>query len=354
MATIALIGDCAIVDGNCDARLFKAANGRKIGEQEINRTCFGTWDTEDIVVCRVDTNWLEIHCHGGDAAVSRILSDLESAGCQIVSWQEALGEQGGAFEVEMAEAITKATTRRTAGYLIRQKTTFEPAIKRLLDVEDTDKLHAEIAETLKWVKFARHLTQPWQIVLAGRPNVGKSSLINQLVGFERAIVFDEPGTTRDVVSAETALDGWPVCFSDTAGIRDSAAELEATGIELARDRLTAADCQVLVLDVSESPTADDDLLLSSYPESLVVANKDDLPDQWKDHVPQNAIRVSAVNGTGINQLVAAIVSKIIPELPSKDQPLPLVARHIRCLEGAQTASSKAEIHRSIRQILSLT
>ena len=89
------------------------------------------------------------------------------------------------------------------------------------------------------------------MVIAGPPNVGKSSLINALLGFQRAIVFDLPGTTRDVVTAVTALDGWPVELSDTAGLRSSDDPLELAGIEQAHRQAAAADCLLLVFDASQ-------------------------------------------------------------------------------------------------------
>ena len=80
----------------------------------------------------------------------------------------------------------------------------------------------------------RHLLTPFDVVLAGPANVGKSSLINALVGYNRAIVYDAPGTTRDVITAETAIDGWPVTLSDTAGLRDSDDPLEMAGVQTAQ------------------------------------------------------------------------------------------------------------------------
>ena len=91
-----------------------------------------------------------------------------------------------------------------------------------------------------------HLTTPWRVVLAGPPNVGKSSLKNALVGYQRAIVCDLPGTTRDVVATTTAIDGWPIQLADTAGLRDAADELEAAGVARAARALAAADLVVLV------------------------------------------------------------------------------------------------------------
>ena len=96
--------------------------------------------------------------------------------------------------------------------------------------------------------IGRHLTRPWQVVLTGPPNTGKSSLLNAILGYSRAIVDPTAGTTRDVVTAVTALDGWPVEISDTAGIRATNAAVEQAGIRLAEQRIADADLVVLVLD----------------------------------------------------------------------------------------------------------
>jgi tRNA modification GTPase len=120
-----------------------------------------------------------------------------------------------------------------------------------------------------------HLTHPWRIVLAGRPNVGKSSLINALVGFERALVHATPGTTRDLVTAASAIDGWPVELIDTAGLRSTGDALEAAGIRLAEGQMAAADLVVLVFDASSRGDVDQQQLATRWPEALTVYNKCD-------------------------------------------------------------------------------
>ncbi len=120
-----------------------------------------------------------------------------------------------------------------------------------------------------------HLTKPWQIVIAGPPNVGKSSLLNAFVGYQRAIVFDQPGTTRDVVTAATAIDGWPVQVSDTAGLRSSADPLETAGADSAAQQARAADCLLLVFDASQHWTAGNQQLIDAWPQAVVVGNKCD-------------------------------------------------------------------------------
>lgn len=181
-------------------------------------------------------------------------------------------------------------------------------------------------EMLAWANFGTHLTQPWEVVLAGRPNVGKSSLINALVGFERSIVFDEPGTTRDVVTADTVLDGWAIRLSDTAGQRGSARDLEAAGIARAREAFANADARLLLIDVSQPPHADDWQLLAEWPDAIVVAHKVDLLDAWGEALPKKAIRVSSLQRTGLRELSSAIVLRLVPMLPPDDAVIPLTDR----------------------------
>src|SRR6185503_7750192 len=97
-----------------------------------------------------------------------------------------------------------------------------------------------------------HLTTPWRVVFAGPPNVGKSSLVNALLGYPRAIVYDQPGTTRDVLTASTAFDGWPFELRDTAGLRDgiSLDSVEVEGVARARAQIATADLVVFVHDRS--------------------------------------------------------------------------------------------------------
>ena len=112
-------------------------------------------------------------------------------------------------------------------------------------------LAAELLDAvLAYRHVGTHLTTPWRVVLTGRTNVGKSSLINALAGFERAIVSHQPGTTRDVVTTVTAIDGWPVQLADTAGLRISDDELETAGVRLAVETVQSADLIIAVEDAA--------------------------------------------------------------------------------------------------------
>ncbi len=325
--------------------LFRAASGRALCDLPANQICFGQWSSgtiEEVVVCRDSENSFEVHCHGGHAAVQRILSDLQHAGCTIVDWPTQWQATASLLDREYAEALSRATTTRTAAWIVAQDDRLQRTFDWLQEQFAAKNWSAVIAkadEILKWAEFGRHLTRPWSVVVAGRPNVGKSSLINALVGYERSIVFDQPGTTRDVVTAETVLDGWPIQLSDTAGQRCTQDELESSGIARARAALAAADCRILVIDTSEPPHADDLRLLAEKTEALLVAHKSDLPDQWGVAVPEQAIHVSSLRRTGLETLSTAIVRRLVPELPSEAAVVPLTERQIGVLMDLRSAAN---------------
>ncbi len=190
-------------------------------------------------------------------------------------------------------------------------------------------------------RLGRHLIQPWKVVLAGPPNVGKSSLINALVGYQRAIVHDAPGTTRDVVTAVTALDGWPVELADTAGLRTTADPLETAGVALAEERLAAADAIVLVFD-RRAPWDDAARQLAArWPQASVVLNKSDLAPA-NCPVPSTAICTSAATGQGLAELQQAMVARLVPAEPGAGLAVPFTPRQIACLQDVVAVLERAD------------
>ncbi|MBI3861345.1 MAG: 50S ribosome-binding GTPase [Planctomycetia bacterium] len=315
-----------------------------MAEQPLDRVLFGRWGKapgEEVVVCRVDHEIIEIHCHGGDAAARRILADLERAGCLIVSWQELETACASQFDAECREALSNAPTLRCADILLDQLMgTLRSSIEQIIGLVqrgETKFAPREITTLLDRARFGRHLTEPWQVVIVGRPNVGKSSLLNALAGYQRAIVFDKPGTTRDMVTAEIALDGWPVRLTDTAGIRKAGSALESAGIELALDQARRADRCLIVIDGS-APHADDEGLLAAWPGALVVANKSDLPDAWEERLPVGVHRVSSLTGEGIAALGDALAASLILQVPAARMAVPVAARQVELLQMALSAA----------------
>lgn len=338
--------------------LFLATNGRSLMQQSIDRVCFGRWGheaAEDVVACRVSEDVVEIHCHGGDAAVARIVSDLEARGCArvlattVITGSDSAGGSPSLsrtisgyelIEAECRGALSRATTLRTADILWQQCEGQLASAMTELATLPPERAKRQAAELLRWAEFGRHLTEPWRVVLCGRPNVGKSSLINALVGFGRSIVFDQPGTTLDVVTIETALDGWPVELSDTAGLRESTSELEMAGIERARRRLESADLRVLVIDTSQQADEADRRLLTAWPEAVVVAHKCDLPVMWGAPVPPEALAVSSVTGEGVNLLAELVSGRLVPEVPLPRTLIPVNARQVAQLARVVAATKR--------------
>ena len=256
---------------------------------------------------------VEIHCHGGLMAVQRV---LERVLAQPHVRRALPGEfsqravLNGRLDLTQAEAISElvaARSRRAAqlamtgvdGGIQRRITSLR---ERLLDQlselearvdfeEDLPPLDGaellvelqcvrrELEQLVEDAKRGDVLRQGLQVALVGRPNVGKSSLLNRLSRRERAIVTDLPGTTRDVLESEIVLEGVPITLVDTAGIRATQDALEQLGIDRSNQALAAADVVLLVFDLSLGWTSDDAALLAQIPDDLprlLVGNKADL------------------------------------------------------------------------------
>ena len=344
-----------LVEGPTDAmdwgRLFVAANGLDLADQEIGRICFGHWGeregglpSEQVVVCRTGDNRVEVHCHGGTVAVARILGDLVESGARKCDWIELTGGRRGEpihrVEIEVTEALAAATTWRLASILLDQQSGI--LLRSLRQIESTDwesrdELAGLVNGLLEWSGLGRWLAGPPTVVLAGSTNVGKSSLLNALLGFGRAIVWDEPGTTRDAVVGHTAIDGWPVRLVDTAGLRETEDEIEAVGIEHTRREIAAADLVLLVVDGSIPVDESTSRSIGAMGEGLIVANKCDLGDATDGMLPGGTLAVSALNGDGIDSLAAAIVARLVPRVPEPGTAVPVSNRLVECLERAARA-----------------
>ncbi len=359
VAVVAIDGPLATVVVN---RYFRAANGRSLEDQPLKRIVYGCWGTatgEDLIVCRRAAQEIEIHCHGGAQSSAQIVSDLVSADCTEIDWQDWVADRHECPLSATAQiALAHARTARTAAVLLDQ---YDGALRREMDAiregladgragAASDRLE----QLLAWADLGLHLTEPWRVVIAGEPNVGKSSLINSLVGYQRAIVFDQPGTTRDVVTATTAIDGWPVSLSDTAGLHEATDPIESTGIAMAVEQLHRADLVVWVLDATELATGDrvQSRLRAVAPSVdwsrvLMVANKIDLVGEAID-LGDATLATCAVSGAGVDQLVETIACRLVPVAPPRGAAVPFTAGQVDRLRKSHEACIAGEFDRAAR------
>lgn len=314
----------------------------------IGRVRYGLWNppvsdeaAEQVVVCRTETQTVEIHCHGGNAVCQMILEDLVQAGCKLVPAADYPMQVDCEIKREAAVDLQKATTDRVAAILLDQLNgALSEAVARISERQRTQGATAvrlEVEELLRWSELGLHLIEPWRVVLAGPPNAGKSSLMNAIVGSSRAIVHSEPGTTRDWIETLTAVDGWPVALTDTAGLRDSSDEIESEGIRRAKERVDAADLVLFVVDATVGWTKTHELLraATTRKRTLVVWNKVDLRRGIANppECPPDAISTCAKESLGIAELLAAIAQELVPAVPPPLAAVPFRLRHVELLKS---------------------
>jgi len=288
----------------------------------------GEGEADDVVVAVkrwTPEPWLELHCHGGREVV-RLLEDLFAArGVEVRPWQQLeFAFAGDPLQTKALSVLANALTVRTATIALDQ---YHGAFARAIEAVRTslkrgDGTEAErvLVELDRYAAVGLHLTMPWRVVIAGAPNVGKSSLVNALAGYQRSVVSPVPGTTRDVVTTLLALDGWPVEVADTAGWRSPSADaaLEREGIARARQAMASADLCLWLLDGSTPPVWPD----ANLGPVRYVVNKTDLPPAWCLG-SLDAVRVSAQTGAGLPALCAAIANWLVPDIPAPGAGVPL-------------------------------
>ena len=307
--------------------LFKPVGSRSfqtLVQQTEQVIFYGQWKStaEDLVVVKTKFG-LEIHCHGGDAASAAIVDDLVHSGCESVQQQAWRLLHCDRWQAETETAICAATTTRTAGLLLKalqNQTTALAELSAKIAGQQIPAAVADIEHALSWADFGISLTTPRSVVFCGHPNVGKSSLVNAIAGFQRAIVNSQAGTTRDVLSQSTAIDGWPIELKDTAGLRVSEDRVEALGIEKAKQEIARSQIRCLVFSCEDNDLTVHRELLQSLNPQLVVFNKSDLVPNFQ--VPTEldfagpVQVVSATDQAGLKSLVSQIADVLAPQLPA--------------------------------------
>ena len=289
---------------------------------------------DEIILCHLaQPPVFEVNCHGGPAAVAAVSRRLSDLGLEPVDADQLLRTQGATpIERDARRLLRAAQTPLAARVLLDQ---LDGALARALAHMDgclrqnrADEAVTEIDALLaRWRQCGRFLADPPRIVIAGRPNVGKSTLLNRLVGADRAITSPAPGTTRDYVEAEAALDGVPVVLVDTAGLGEGRDALERLGVERARGELARASLVLYLLDASEGAGAEDEAVLRSLGErGLAVWNKVDLAPR-----PSGAPGVSALLGEGVAALTAAILARLGYQSVAAGDAVPFTAEQAQIL-----------------------
>ena len=320
----------------------------------------GTYTGEDM---------LELSCHGGSRTVGRLLERLSRTGARPAEPGEFTKRAflNGKMDLSEAEAVMDVVSARAEESLKaaldqlhgKLKARIEGVEELLLDslsaidaaVDYPDEVEEDVSAALpESLRAARReidgliaegrqgrvLREGVYVALVGRPNVGKSSLLNALIGADRAIVTDLPGTTRDTLDEETSFFGVPVRLVDTAGIRDSGDLVERIGIERARAALDRADVAVLLLDGTQALTQEDRQLLSltEGKTRLILRSKGDLLQGADDF---GELTVSAMTGDGLDELKRRIVALS----GAREGAAITNERHIRALENARDALQHA-------------
>ena len=321
ITTIVVRGPNAI---NIVADFFESASKKILAEVPVNKILFGKWQApltaaEDLIVCLREIDVVEIHCHGGTAASESISVCLQSRGCVETPWQQQTSNQygGSVYCQDVWKLVPLTTTLATTQIALRHAT---GEIDRLLDNVRHEISSGEIAAATDLLKpylntfeLGRHIIDPFVVVIAGRPNAGKSSLLNTMTGVDRSIVNQQAGTTRDVLQYKTMIRGWTISIWDTAGIRADAQTLEQLGIAKAEQAVATADLVIWVHDVTENwqsqvEQVEQELADTNY---LLVINKTDI-QQAEDDLPEH-IAVSAKTRAGIDELSEKIIERLIGE-----------------------------------------
>ena len=342
---------------------FRDAGGSAIDEGlALYFPAPGSYTGEDV---------LELQGHGGPVVLHEVLRACLDAGARLAEPGEFTRRAflEGRLDLAQAEAVADlidASTHEAARAALRSlagefsAATAEVA-KRLVELralveamldfpeEEIDEVHrADAQSRLQAIRAALEavlrksrqgslLRSGIHVVLAGRPNVGKSSLLNRLIGEERAIVTPIPGTTRDALREPLEIEGVPLTLVDTAGVRDAADMVERLGIERTERELALADLVVVVEEAGQAAPAP---ALGGEAQTLLVYNKVDLAPQFEP--PSGAIAVSAKTGQGLAALRSAILAAAGWRATGESVFL-ASERHLRALEKARRHVEAAQL-----------
>ncbi len=331
LATLAVRGPLAwqIVHAHFTPRKGGLPNHPSVGQYWYGK--LGEAEADDVILAVKQgppAISLEVHCHGGLEVVRMIREVFVNHGAIDVPWQNFHRESS-----EFSNLLALALTTRTVAILLDQAHGAWEAMLREVQNADHERQGQIVRRLAELIPLGQHLVEPWQVVIAGAPNVGKSSLMNALAGFARSVVSPLAGTTRDAVTLTLAIDGWPIDVTDTAGIRESSSDLERQGIARAQAVFARADMRLWLLDGSMEPI---------FPEDptgwLFLINKIDLPAGWNWHEVPQALRISAHTQSGLAELCERISRELAPQPPVPGEAVPVTAAQANWIQSRELSN----------------
>jgi tRNA modification GTPase len=316
---------------------------------------------------------VEISCHGGALVSAKVLEACLRAGARAARAGEFTERAflNGKMDLTQAEAVIeliraktdlalRSATEQLEGRLGEKIRKIRDELVSLLAHVDAsidfpeegiapdeggtlrariDSVREEIAALLATADQGRILREGVRVVIYGATNAGKSSLLNRLLGYDRVLVSETHGTTRDTIEETVNLDGVPIRLLDTAGLRASPSELEREGISRTEKSLQLADLRLHIADrnAPRPPHFDE---RAGEANEIVVLNKTDLPENsdWKNF---RALRISCVTGEGLPQLEKEILARITSQNLRPESTVAINTRHRDCLRRALEACDRA-------------
>lgn len=333
-------------------------------------------------------NVVEINCHGGVVSTNSVLNEIIKSGARLAEPGEFTKRAflNGRIDLSQAEAVMDIITAKTElsmksamlqrngglsreidelrKYLLNVLALIEYAVDFTEDDEDIiddnlnfqikngiEKTVLKIKSLLSNADEGKIIRDGLNVVIIGKPNVGKSSLLNALLKEKRAIVTDVPGTTRDVIEEYVNLDGIPIRITDTAGIRETEDIVEKIGVEKSKEKIEEADLIILMLDASRELDDEDKAIIDKIKNRkyIVLLNKIDLDMKISQEIVSNLgnkINISAKTGKGIDDLKNMIKNLFFNGEINSESLIISNTRHkqalYRSLENSETALSKVK------------
>lgn len=386
IAIVRMSGDDSI---NIIDKIFVSASKVKMAEAENRKflyghICDGDKKIDEVLVVKMKgphsytaEDIVEIHCHGGVVSVKRILNLILSKGARLAEKGEFTkrGFLNGRIDLTQAEAVIDLIKAKTdisfdlglnqlggalsevLNKLKDELVSMQALIVANIDFPDEDiedaayndlldrsnKILEKMDKLLENSKNSRLLRDGINTVILGKPNVGKSSLLNGLLKYDRAIVTDIAGTTRDVIEDYINLDGVLLKISDTAGIRETEDEVEKIGVNIAREKLKDADLVIAIFDISRDFDQDDKeiLKLIENKKHIIILNKDDLEqkisnDDIEKYFKDDYLRLSVMENESVMKVEKLIIDLFFDgELQISSDTVLSNLRHINALREAK-------------------